>query len=110
MAWSSASCCCGWEPAFSWRDALAGQWPARLMLAIALWKKRDLSGMQQILEETLKGRGNRKQGLVWCAYAWLLEKEDRHEEAVRDTQIMSILGAGDWRSDFFSEFLPAFTA
>ena len=27
----------------------------------------------------------------------------------RDTQIMSIFGAGDWRSDFFSEFLPVFT-
>jgi len=31
-------------------------------------------------------------------------------EAVRDTQIMSIFGLDDWRSDFFSEFLPAFTA
>jgi tetratricopeptide (TPR) repeat protein len=63
--------------------APAGQWPARLMLGIARWRKRDLEGMKKIFEETLKGRGNRKQGLVWCAYAWLLEKEDRHEEAVR---------------------------
>ncbi len=33
----------------------------------------------------------------------------RKEEAVRHTQIMSIFGVGDWRSDFFSEFLPEFT-
>jgi hypothetical protein len=63
--------------------AAAGQWPARVMLAIARWRKRDLDGMKKIFEDTLKGRGNRKQGLLWCAYAWLLEKEDRHEEAVR---------------------------
>jgi hypothetical protein len=34
----------------------------------------------------------------------------RKEEAVRHTQIMSIFVAGDCRSDFFSEFLPVFTA
>ena len=63
--------------------APAGQWPARVMLGVARWRKRDLEGMKKIFEETLKGRGNRKQGLLWCAYAWLLEKEDQHEEAVR---------------------------
>ncbi|HTT69885.1 MAG TPA: hypothetical protein VMG32_01575, partial [Anaeromyxobacteraceae bacterium] len=69
-------------------SAPTGQWPARLMLAIARWRKKNLSGMQTVLEETVKGRGNRKQGLLWCAYAWLLEKEDRHEEAIR------VLGRG----------------
>jgi hypothetical protein len=34
------------------------QWPARLMLAIARWRKRDLVGMQQIFEATLKGPGS----------------------------------------------------
>jgi tetratricopeptide (TPR) repeat protein len=63
--------------------AAAGQWPARVMLAIARWRKRDMEGMRKVFEATLKGRGNRKQGLLWCAYAWLLEKEDRHEDAVR---------------------------
>jgi tetratricopeptide (TPR) repeat protein len=62
--------------------AAAGQWPARVMLAIARWKKRDLAAMQKVFEETLKGRANRKQGLVWCAYAWFLDKEDRHDDAV----------------------------
>jgi tetratricopeptide (TPR) repeat protein len=63
--------------------AAASQWPARVMLAIARWRKRDLAGMQKIFEGALKGRGNNKQGLLWCAYAWLLEKEDRHDDAVR---------------------------
>ena len=31
------------------------------------------------------------------------------EEAIRHTQIMSIFGVGDCRSDFFSESLPALT-
>ncbi len=68
--------------------AARAQWPARLMLAIARWRKHDLTGMQQIFEETLKGRGSRKQGLVWCAYAWFLEREDRHDQAVK------VLGRG----------------
>ncbi len=63
--------------------AAAGQWPARIMLAVARWKKRDLAAMQKVFEDTLKGRANRKQGLVWCAYAWFLDKESRHDEAVR---------------------------
>ena len=63
--------------------ASTGQWPARIMLAVARWKKRDLAAMQKIFEDSLKGRGNRKQGLLWCAYAWFLDKESRHEEAVR---------------------------
>jgi tetratricopeptide (TPR) repeat protein len=68
--------------------AAKAQWPARVMLAISRWKRRDVAGMEKIFEETLKGRGNRKQGLLWCAYAWFLEKEDRHDDAVR------VLGRG----------------
>ena len=68
--------------------AAKAQWPARVMLAISRWRKHDVAGMETIFEETLKGRGNRKQGLVWCAYAWFLEKENRHEDAV------SVLGRG----------------
>ena len=59
------------------------QWPARVMLAISRWKRRDLPGMERVFEETLKTRGAKKQGLVWCAYAWFLEKENRHDDAVR---------------------------
>jgi len=68
--------------------APTSQWPARMMLAISRWRKRDLAGMRAVFEETVKGRGNRKQGLLWCAYAWLLEKEEQHEEAIR------VLGRG----------------
>ncbi|HTP26676.1 MAG TPA: hypothetical protein VMK12_13610 [Anaeromyxobacteraceae bacterium] len=63
--------------------APSGQWPARVMLAIGRWRKRDLAGMRKVFESTLKARGNRKQGLLWCAYAWLLEKENHHDDAVR---------------------------
>jgi tetratricopeptide (TPR) repeat protein len=63
--------------------AAAGQWPARVMLAIARWRKRDLPGMRSVFDGTLKVRGNKKQGLVWCSYAWFLEREDQHDEAVR---------------------------
>ncbi len=63
--------------------AAAGQWPARVMLAIARWRKHDEAGMRKVLESTLKARGNKKQGLLWCVYAWLLEREDHHDEAVR---------------------------
>lgn len=63
--------------------APASQWPARIMLAIARWRRRDIPAMQKVFEETVKGRTNRKQGLLWCSYAWLLEKEGLHDEAVR---------------------------
>ena len=61
----------------------ASQWPARLMLAVARWRKRDLAGMRKVFEDTLKVRATKKQGLVWCAYAWFLEREDQHDEAVK---------------------------
>ena len=72
------------EAALPWLEkAPSGQWPARIMLAVARWKRRDVAGMQALFEQMAKSRGCRKQGLVWCAYAWLLEKEGRHDEAVR---------------------------
>jgi tetratricopeptide (TPR) repeat protein len=68
--------------------AAHAQWPARIMLAISRYKKKDLDGMTAVFEETLKARGNKKQGLVWCAYAWFLEKENRHDASV------AVLGRG----------------
>jgi hypothetical protein len=53
------------------------------MLAVARWRKKDVAGMRKVFEDALKVRANKKQGLVWCAYAWLLEREDDHEGAVR---------------------------
>jgi tetratricopeptide (TPR) repeat protein len=61
-------------------------WIARAMLAVSRWRKRDLDGMRKVFEQTVKT--NKKEGLAWAVYAWLLEREDRHEEAVK------ILGRG----------------
>jgi tetratricopeptide (TPR) repeat protein len=63
--------------------AATAQWPARVMLAIARWRRRDLAAMRKVFEETLKVRATKKQGVVWCAYAWLLDREDQHDEAVK---------------------------
>ena len=45
--------------------AATAQWPARVMLAIARWRRRDLAGMRKVFEETLKVRATKKQGVVW---------------------------------------------
>ncbi len=58
-----------------------GHYLARAMLAVALYRKRDLSGMERTFEKTVKS--SKKEGLVWCVYAWCLEKEGRHDDAVR---------------------------
>jgi tetratricopeptide (TPR) repeat protein len=61
-------------------------WVARAMLGAQRWRQKDVAGMEKVMEEAVKA--NKKEGLVWCAYAWLLDKEDRHEEAVK------VLGRG----------------
>jgi tetratricopeptide (TPR) repeat protein len=63
--------------------APASQWPARVMLAVSRWRRRDLPGMRKVFEDTLKVRTTKKQGLVWCSYAWFLEREDQHDDAVK---------------------------
>jgi tetratricopeptide (TPR) repeat protein len=55
-------------------------WIARGMLAVARYRKRDLAGMKQVFEDAVKT--NKKEGVLWSAYAWVLEKEDRHEDAI----------------------------
>ena len=61
-------------------------WVARAMLAVSRWRRRDLAGMERTFEAAVKT--NKKEGLVWCVYAWLLDKENRHDEAVK------VLGRG----------------
>ncbi len=56
-------------------------WIARGMLAVARYRKRDFDGMKKIFEGAVKS--NKKEGVLWSAYAWVLEKEDRHEDAIR---------------------------
>jgi tetratricopeptide (TPR) repeat protein len=61
-------------------------WMSRAILAAARYRRRDLAGATALLEEAVKVGA--KEGLAWSVYAWILEKEGRHEEAIR------VLGRG----------------
>ncbi len=56
-------------------------WTIRAVLACARYRKRDLSGALALMEEAVKV--GEKDGLPWSIYAWMLEKEGRHDEAIR---------------------------
>ena len=56
-------------------------WIARGMLAAALYRKKDVPGALEVLEDAVKA--NRKEGVVWALHAWVLESEGRHDEAIR---------------------------
>jgi len=58
----------------------------RLFLATARYRRRDVSGALALYEEVV-GVSD-KHGLAWSVYAWVLEKEGRHEDAIR------VLGRG----------------
>jgi len=68
------------------QKSFSRHWLARAMLGALLWRRKDVAGMDRILTEAEKQ--NKKEGLVWCVHAWLLEKEGRAEEAVK------VLGRG----------------
>jgi tetratricopeptide (TPR) repeat protein len=55
-------------------------WIARAMLAAMRYRRKDLDGMRRIFEDAVKG--SKKEGLLWATYAWCLEKEGRHDEAI----------------------------
>jgi tetratricopeptide (TPR) repeat protein len=61
-------------------------WVARGMLGAARYRKQDLDGATKVLEDAV--RSNKKEGVLWSLYAWILEKEDRHEQAI------AVLGRG----------------
>ncbi len=61
-------------------------WIGRGLLAAARYRRRDLAGATKVLEDAV--RTSKKEGVLWSAYAWILEKEGRHEEAIR------VLGRG----------------
>jgi tetratricopeptide (TPR) repeat protein len=54
---------------------------ARAMLAAQRWRTRDVAGATRVLDAAV--RTSKKEGLIWCVYAWMLEKEGRHDEAVK---------------------------
>jgi tetratricopeptide (TPR) repeat protein len=55
-------------------------WVARGMLGVARYRKRDLGGARKVLDDGVKS--NKKEGVLWSVYAWILEKEGRHDEAI----------------------------
>jgi tetratricopeptide (TPR) repeat protein len=60
--------------------SFAKNWIARGMLAALHYQRRDASGARKIFEDAVGA--NRKEGVLWAAYAWVLEKEGQHEEAI----------------------------
>ena len=66
--------------------AFSRHWVAQGMLGAARYRKRDVAGATKVLEDAVKV--NKKEGVLWALYAWILEKEDRHEDAIR------VLGRG----------------
>jgi tetratricopeptide (TPR) repeat protein len=61
-------------------------WLSRGILAAARYRKKNLAGAWALLEEAVKVAP--KEGLAWSTYAWLLEKEGRHVDA------LAVLGRG----------------
>jgi tetratricopeptide (TPR) repeat protein len=59
----------------------ARNWIARGMLATALYRKKDLARATRVFEDAVKA--NKKEGVLWSAYAWVLEDAGRHDEAIR---------------------------
>ncbi len=55
-------------------------WIARGMLAVARYKKRDVAGAKSVFEDAVKT--NKKEGVLWSSYAWILENEGEHEAAI----------------------------
>lgn len=74
----------GWLANLAYRD-----WMTRAILAAARYRKRDVKGALALLEEAVKV--GEKDGLSWSVYAWILEKEGQHEEAIK------VLGRGATR-------------
>ncbi len=66
----------GWLARLANRD-----WLSRGILAAARYRKKDLPGAWALLEEAVKVAP--KEGLAYSVHAWLLEKEGRHDDAIR---------------------------
>lgn len=61
-------------------------WIARGMLGALRYRRKDVGGARAVFEEGVKA--NRKEGVLWAAYAWILEKEGQHDQAI------AVLGRG----------------
>ena len=61
-------------------------WIARGMLAALRYRRKDLAGARKTFEDGVAA--NKKEGVLWAAYAWVLDKEGLREDAMR------VLGRG----------------
>ncbi len=61
-------------------------WIARGMLGALRYRRKDVAGARKVLDEAVKT--NRKEGVLWATYAWILEKEGQHDQAI------AVLGRG----------------
>lgn len=60
--------------------SFARNWIARGMLAVSRYRQRDLAGTREVFEGAVKAA--KKEGVIWSVYAWVLEKEGQHEDAI----------------------------
>lgn len=60
--------------------SFARNWIARGMLGANRYRHRDLAGARTVFEDAVKA--NKKEGVLWAVYAWTLEKEGQHDEAI----------------------------
>ena len=66
--------------------SFAKHWIARGMLGALRYRRKDVAGAREVLEDGVKA--NRKEGVLWATYAWILEKEGQHDQAI------ALLGRG----------------
>ena len=62
------------------RKSFGKMWLARAMLGAALYRKKDVAGAREVFEGAV--RSNKKESVLWAAYAWVLEKEGEHQAAL----------------------------
>ncbi len=60
--------------------SFARHWVARGCLAALRYQRKDVAGARAAFEAAV--RDNKKEGVLWAAYAWVLEKEGAHEDAI----------------------------
>jgi tetratricopeptide (TPR) repeat protein len=60
--------------------SFARNWIARGMLAVTRYRQHDLAGMRETFEGAVKAA--KKEGVIWSVYAWVLEKEGQHQDAI----------------------------
>src|SRR5512134_668234 len=55
-------------------------WIARGMLATTYYRRKDLARARKVFEDAVKA--NKKEGVLWSVYAWVLEDAGEHEQAI----------------------------